>query len=237
MPVTKKLTTSAAGNDVKSFLNKIASTPNLRPAGRGGRLVFGMDATASRMPTWEQARRIQGEMFEVTEGLGGIEIQLCYYFGLEQFFATPWMTNPAALRKFMNAVRCVGGYTQVEKLLAHTREETRRKKVDALVFVGDCMEEDVERLCQLAGQLGLLNVPAFLFHEGNDPIAQSAFRQIASLTRGAYCRFDASSAGQLRDLLRAVAVYAAGGRKALQDFSKNQPGPVLQLTRQLNERG
>jgi hypothetical protein len=75
-----------------------------------------------------------------------------------------------------------------------------------------------------------------MFHEGPDPVAQRAFKEIARLTRGAYCAFDASSAGQLRDLLSAVAVYAAGGQKALQDFSKGRNQVVQQLTRQLGKR-
>jgi hypothetical protein len=38
----------------------------------------------------------------------------------------------------------------------------------------------------------------------------------------------------LRDLLSAVAVYAAGGRKALRDFSHERGEVVRQLTRQLD---
>jgi hypothetical protein len=62
-------------------------------------------------------------------------------------------------------------------------------------------------------------VPVFLFQEGGDARAERAFREIARLTKGAYCRFDAGSARQLRELLSAVAVYAAGGRKALEAAS------------------
>jgi hypothetical protein len=135
----------------------------------------------------------------------------------------------------MTSVSCQGGYTQIEKVLRQAIKQTRQKKVQALVFVGDCMEEDVDRLCQVAGELGMLGVPAFLFHEGAEPIAQKAFKQIARLTRGAYCAFDANSAGQLRDLLRAVAVYAAGGQSALQDFSKDRGELLRKLTRQLGK--
>jgi hypothetical protein len=135
----------------------------------------------------------------------------------------------------MTAVSCRGGQTQIEKVLRMAIRQTREKKVQALVFVGDCMEEDVDRLCHLAGELGMLGVPAFLFHEGAEPAAQRAFKQIARLTRGAYCAFDANSAGQLRDLLSAVAVYAAGGQAALQDFSKDRGEDVRKLTRQLGK--
>jgi hypothetical protein len=113
--------------------------------------------------------------------------------------------------------------------------EAKQQRVDALVFVGDCMEEKVDDLCQLAGELALHGVPAFLFQEGGDPVAEHAFRQIAKLTNGAYCPFDAGSAQQLRDLLSAVAVYAAGGRRALENFSQRRGETVRRLSRQLDK--
>ncbi len=95
------------------------------------------------------------------------------------------------------------------------------------------MEEDVDGLCQLAGELGMLRVPAFVFQEGQEPVARQAFEQIARLSCGAYCSFDASSAQQLRELLSAVAVYAAGGRRALKDYSRRAGREVMLLTSQL----
>jgi hypothetical protein len=96
------------------------------------------------------------------------------------------------------------------------------------------MEEDVDELCQRAGELGLLGVPMFVFQEGREPKAELAFKEIARLTGGAYCRFDAGSAGQLRELLAAVAVYATGGRKALEDLgAEAKGGAALRLLEQL----
>jgi len=118
--------------------------------------------------------------------------------------------------------------------LAHVIREAGKRKVDAAVFVGDAMEEDIDRLCHLAGELGLLGVPVFLFHEGGDPVVRRAFEQIARLSGGAYCPFDAASAQQLRDLLSAVAVYAAGGRQALLDFESKYGGGMLRLAQQLD---
>jgi hypothetical protein len=201
-----------------------------------GRLMFAMDATASREPSWDRACRIQGEMFSETAALGGLDIQLCYYRGYGEFEASPWLFSADALLQRMTGVTCRGGNTQIEKVLRQAIEQHGPKKIQALVFVGDCMEEDVDRLCHLAGQLGLLGLPVFMFHEGSDPVAQRAFKEIARLTRGAYCAFDTSSAGQLRDLLSAVAVYAAGGQKALQDFTRGRNQVVHQLTRQLEKR-
>lgn len=93
----------------------------------------------------------------------------------------------------------------------------------------------MDQLCKLAGEMGVLGIPAFLFHEGQDPAAARAFAQMAKLSGGACCRFDASAPDQLRDLLRAVAVFASGGRKALMDYGRKQGGMVLQLTNQMGK--
>jgi hypothetical protein len=136
----------------------------------------------------------------------------------------------------MTAVTCLGGQTQIGRVLNHALKETRREKVNAVVFVGDCMEEDIDYLCHYAGELGLLGVPVFIFHEGGEPVARRAFEQIARLSGGAYCPFDASSAQQLKELLSAVAVFAAGGRPALENYSRGKTGPVRQLTHQIGSR-
>ncbi len=230
-----KLPRKSSKSEVDAFIGKIRSTPVVKAGGDRGRLIFAMDATASREPTWDRACQIQGEMFRETATLGGLELQLCYYRGYGEFEASPWLSSADALLKRMTSVSCRGGFTQIEKVLRQAIRETKRKKVHAVVFVGDCMEEKVDRLCHLAGELGLLGVPVFVFHEGSEPGAQRAFRQIAGLTNGAYCSFDASSAAQLRDLLSAVAVYAAGGRAALQDFSRKSSELVRRLTHQLDK--
>ena len=229
----RKLPSQAPNAEVEAFLKRVAAAPRPRPAGTRGRLIFAMDATASREPTWDRACQIQGEMFEATADLGGLEIQLVFYRGFGEFRCSKWVTDSRSLVHQMTGVFCLGGQTQIRKVLQHAVEETKRKKVDAVVFVGDCMEEDVDNLCHLAGELGLLGVPVFLFHEGHEPIAQRAFRQIARLTNGAYCSFDAGSARQLRDLMSAVAVYAAGGRRALEDFGKRTGGAVPQIASQM----
>ena len=220
---------------IDAFVEQVRSTPVIKSGQERGRLMFAMDATASREPTWDRACQIQGEMFTETAALGGLDIQLCYYHGFGEFEASPWLSSAHALLQRMTSVSCRAGHTQIEKVLRQAIDQTKQKKVQALVFVGDCMEEDVDCLCQIAGELGMLGVPAFLFHEGAEPVAQRTFKQIARLTRGAYCSFDATSVGQLRDLLKAVAIYAAGGQSALQDFSKNRSELVQKLTRQLGK--
>jgi hypothetical protein len=226
---------SSAGQ-VDAFLKKLAAMPAVRPAGPRGRLIFALDATASRQPTWDQACMIQAQMFQAVGQMGGLDVQLVYYRGFHEFEAFPWLDNAAALTQRMTGVFCLGGHTQIARVLKHAIAETKAKRVNALVFVGDCMEEPADNLCHMAGQLGVLGLPIFLFHEGREPLAAATFQQLARLSSGAYCPFDAGSAHQLTELLRAVAVYAAGGLKALQDYSRNAGGKTLLLTRQLGAK-
>lgn len=229
-------TTKSGDNEVAAFLERLAATPAPHTGSRVGRLIFAMDATASRQPSWDRACHIQSQMFVETAKLGGLEIQLAFYRGFDEFHATPWHRSADALLKEMQRVSCMGGLTQIGKVLRHACNETKTSKVDALVFVGDAFEEEIDRVCHTAGELGVLGVPCFMFHERGRQRAGDAFRQIAQLTRGAYCHFDASSPQQLRDLLAAVAVFASGGRKALMDYSRTAAKPVRLLLEQLGPR-
>ena len=221
-------------SDVDAFLSQLAAAPALpRRAGARGRLIFAMDATASREPTWDTAIQIQAEMFSETAALGGLDVQLAWYRGFGEFRASEWVGDSQALVARMTGVRCLAGKTQIGRVLKNAVVEAKRGRVGALVFVGDAMEENLDALGELAGRLGLLGVRAFIFHEGRDAAAGRAFRHIATLTGGACCRFDASSAKQLRELLAAVAVYAAGGRAALEDYGRKKGGEVLKLTHQV----
>jgi len=220
--------------DIDAFLARVAATPAPRTDGtHRGRLLFGMDATASRQRSWDQALHIQSEMFETTRGLGGLDVQLVFYRGFGECKASKWFSDATALRKAMLKVQCLGGRTQIGRVLSRALKETRDKPVQAVVFVGDSMEEDADALCHQAGQLGLLKVPLFLFQEGHDPDATSVFRQMARLSGGAWCPFDASSADRLKELLAAVAVYAAGGRKALADHGRSRGGEIAGLLEQI----
>ncbi len=225
-----KLPTRQTSAAVAAFLDKVKSTPAVRAGDGTGRLMFAMDATASREPMWDRACRIQGEMFTATQGIGALAIQLVWYRGFGEFEASGWLTNSAELVRRMTAVSCHAGETQIARVLEHAIAETRARKVNAVVFVGDCVEESVDRLTKLAGDLGLLGVPVFVFHEGGDPVARRCFEEIARLSGGSYCPFDAASANALRDLLVAAATFAVGGHRALEDFNRKRGGPVLRLT-------
>ena len=177
---------AAPATAVQAFLRQVAALPQARPAnGRRGRLVFAIDATASRQASWDRACQLQGEMFAATQGLGGLAVQLAYYRGFQELAATPFLADPAELTRRMTGVSCLGGQTQIERLLQHVLRESRAERVNALVFVGDALEEALDPLCHLAGQLGLLGTPIFCFHEGDDPAAAAGFRQLAKISGGA----------------------------------------------------
>lgn len=224
------LTTPSTRSEVQSFVDKVRSLP---PRGSQGRLLFAMDATASREPTWAAARELQGAMFEEVRHLGGLSVQLCFYRGMNELRALPWHVQPDALMRAMGTVRCAAGHTQIIRVLRHALAEHVKERVAALVFVGDCVEEPLDQLAGSAGELGLKGLPVFVFQEGRDPRAERAFRQVARLSGGAWCPFDASSPDQLRDLLGAVAVYASGGRRALSDFAARRRGLAQQVAKQL----
>lgn len=223
----------SAKDEVAAFLSKVAATPRRSARTGNGRLLFAIDATASRQPTWDRASHLQHEMFEEAAAIGGLELQVAFFRGFGEFRATRWTTDSKALIRPMSRVFCLGGHTQIEKVLKHALRETKKERISALVYVGDCMEEDADTLCHLAGQLGMLKVPAFVFQEGYDRTAETCFRQMAKLSGGAYCRFDSASATTLRTLLRAVAAYAAGGRKALSDYNRKAGGEATLLLEQI----
>jgi hypothetical protein len=219
--------------EVDAFLQKVRTLGPAGQAGQRGRLIFALDATMSRQPLWDTACRLQADMFREAAAIGGLDVQLVYYRGLSECRASGWVSDARQLGALMERIDCRGGHSQIRKILAHARHETEKRKVQALVFVGDAMEEPLDDLCAAAGQLGLLGVPAFVFQEGHDPVAERAFREIARLSRGAYCRFDTGSAHELAELLRAVAAYAAGGMKALADLKARQNSGAVKLLAQL----
>ena len=226
-------TPAAADKAVADFIEGLKTVPVLRPVGKKGRLLFALDATMSREPTWEAAREIQSEMFREAGKVGGLLIQLACFRGQGEFFASPWLEDAATLAEAMSLVDCRGGRTQLRRVLEHALAEVGRERISAIVYIGDCFEERGKVACDLAGKIALNGVPIFVFHEGAEVYAGRLFKEIARITRGAYCPFDKGSAKQLAELLRAVAVYAAGGRTALVDHAARAGGSALLIAHQI----
>jgi hypothetical protein len=216
--------------DISRFLESADTLPQ-RYDGKpstSSRLVFALDATASRQPSWDRACQIQGQMFIAASQLGGLQIQLCYYRGYHEFHYSPWLSNTQTLLQTMTAVQCLGGYTQIERVLNHCIEEQQQNPIQAAIIIADAAEENVDTLCAKAGKLGILGVPLFMFQEGLDPGVRGCFQQMALVSKGAYAAFDENSAQQITDLLSAVATYASGGYDALERLPSSAAKQLLQ---------
>ena len=199
---------------VSEFLNKAKPSPT---APRSGRVIFALDATASRKPTWDAAMTVQAQMFESTASLGTLSISLVYYRGHDECRASRWTTNARELMRYMTSIECRAGSTQVKRMLQRALSETEREHVNAVIFVGDCFEEShhKDHCYALATSLREHETPVFIFQEGSNPYATEAFTQIAKLSDGSVCPFNSNSPETLRVLLEAVATLAVGGRQAL----------------------
>jgi hypothetical protein len=223
------LTGRSGADDIAAFVAAAKKVPAPASSGRG-RLIFALDATMSRQPTWDLAQTLQAKMFQVAAGLGGLDVQLVYFRGLDECRASNFVSGGQGLAELMSRIDVRGGSTQIRKVLAHARDEAKRAKVGALVFVGDAMEENPDKLAVLAGELALLGIKAFMFQEGHDPAAWRTFSEIARLTGGAYSAFDAGASARLAALLRAAAAYAAGGQAALAREAGTDPEARLLLS-------
>jgi hypothetical protein len=228
----KSLRKPSSNQEIGAFLNQVKALAPRNPAG-SGRLLFAMDATASRQGVWDRAMQVQGEMFLQAARVGSLQIKLAYYRGFMECYALPWSSSGVDLLKKMSEISCAAGTTQIARILKLAITEHEQRKINAVVFVGDSMEEDCDKLAHLAGRLGILGAPVFVFQDGHDVVAEKTFREIARLSKGVWCRFDANSANQLRDLLCGVAVYASGGSKALKTFSRNKSDALKLLSQHI----
>jgi len=220
---------------IKSFLEAVENLPVSSNKTKGS-LIFAMDATASRGPTWDVAISIQSQMFHEAAVFGGLEVQLVFYRGFSQCNASKWTDSSEIFGKIMSSVNVLPGRTQIERILRHAINQSEKKLINALIFIGDAMEEDIDILSDLAGRLGLRGVPIFIFHEGGFEPAASAFRHIAMLSGGAYSPFDTSSPDKLSSLMRAIGAFVAGGHKALNSSAKKFGGDILKLANQVKGR-
>ncbi len=221
---SKALRKKSSSSEIDAFL-KVAGKANLA---QSGRLIFALDATMSRQPTWSTAMVIQSSMFDAVGKAGGLSVQLVYFRGIGECRASKWVINADALRNLMLGIQCQGGQTQIAKVLKHAHRETTKAKVSALVFIGDALEESVDLLCQKSGELGLKGVRCFFFQEGHDLAAERGFREMARLSGGAYFRLGPDSAKELAELLGAVAIYARGGLQALTNSGRREARLLLE---------
>ena len=126
-------------SEVDAFLARAAQIAP--PTEARGRLIFALDATMSRQPTWDLACELQAGMFDTAASVGGLSVQLVYFRGIGETRASPFVANARALRDLMVKIDCRGGHTQIRKVLAHVRRESEKRPVAALAYVGDAMRK------------------------------------------------------------------------------------------------
>src|SRR3982075_2349916 len=118
LPETK----TSASEDIAAFVAKARAMSPHAPGARG-RLVFALDATMSRQPTWDMACALQADMFREAASLGSLDIRLVYYRGLSECRASGWISDREELAKLMCKIECRGGNTQIGKGLSEARRE------------------------------------------------------------------------------------------------------------------
>ena len=204
--------------EIDAFIQRARTLAPPTEAGKRGRLIFALDATMSRQPTWDTACTLQGEMFREAGSIGGLDVQLVYFRGLNECRASRWVSDGAGLGDLMARIALPRRpHADPQGAEPRARRDATKARWRRWSMSATRWRKRSTISAAAAGELGLRGMPAFMFQEGHDPIAEQAFREIARLTRGAYCRFDLSAAHELGELLRAAAVYAAGGVKALAD--------------------
>src|SRR5690349_22378161 len=116
--------------EIDAFLAKVRTVgPATAAQGARGRLIFALDATMSRQPTWDTACTLQADMFREAAGTGGLDIQLVYFRGLSECRASGWVAGSDKLAELMSRIDCRGGQTQIGKILHHAREEHALQKI------------------------------------------------------------------------------------------------------------
>jgi hypothetical protein len=202
---------------VDAFLER-----NRQRMATGGRLIFALDATASRQPTWDLAVENQSLMFAEAGRVGGLEIQLAYFRG-DQFRVSEWTADAPTLAARMREISCRRGETQWGRVLEHVRQQHQQKPVSAAVCIGDCVEESQDGLYAAAAGLPRL----IMVQDGGDPTAPVVFAELARRTNGAHFKLGSDSGRELRELLRGIGAYAAGGRTALEHLGTDSARALL----------
>jgi hypothetical protein len=182
------------------------------PALPRGRVIFAVDATGSRAATWTIARDLQAQMFREAAPVGALNLQLLF-FGGDKCRASKWTSSGEQLAQWMGKIDCDPGMTQIASVLRHALREHETAPVQALTFIGDACEEEIDLLSGLAGALGAAGVPIFAFQEGRDPTALRAFRLLALRSGGKYFEFNQTTqaVARLAEQLGAVARFAVTG--------------------------
>ena len=191
------------------------------------RLVFGFDATASREPAWDTARRVTDALVKALPG--ELDVALAVHGGGRLHTFTDFTANASTLRDRAAGIGCLAGPTRMLPLLSRA---LAAPGVRVVVYTGDVFEESPGRGQRIADALGRAGVRLFVLHDVADWMARrdaEVFLDLARRTGGCVLPFDAQAPARLRELLAAVAVYAVGGLALLEQKRSAMPGAVVLL--------
>lgn len=211
---------------------KIASVPSkaaLRAAAvseRRPRLVFGIDATASREPAWEAAKKITDSLFTTLPG--ELDVALAVHGGGVVSMFSAFSSDVQRFRDLAAGVSCRAGHTQLVPLMQRTREHP---DVKVFLYIGDCFEESEEEAYEAADALKARGIRAVMLHDASsgDMAARRVFEEIAKRTGGVCLDFYGGDRQAMKNIFEAVAVLAVGGIKLLQQRRSQLPGAAKLL--------
>jgi hypothetical protein len=210
------------------FARPQASPPAMEgPSSLRPRLVFGFDATASREPAWAVARQVTDAVVRALPG--ALDVALAVHGGSRLHTFTEFTANPATLRDRAAAIQCRAGATRMLPILSRA---LGMPNVRVVTYIGDVFEESPGRGRKLADEMGRRGIRLFVLHDVADWTARrdaELFLDLARRTGGCVLPFDANAPDRLRELLAAVAVYAVGGEKLLEQKRATLPGAALLL--------
>jgi len=212
------------------WLEKLYPTPSRaavepRVAGKRGKLLFAIDATASREPAWEAAKQLTDSFFDAVPGM--IDIGLAAYGGNRVHTFTPYVADARRLRRLASGISCRAGYTQLLPIL---RRVVETGDVGVVLYITDAFEEDATTAARLAEMLKAKGTRVIVLFDGwSDSEARAVFEDLAARTGGAVLPFEASAIERLKGLIAAAAVLAVGGEVLLAAKSNSLPGATLLL--------
>jgi hypothetical protein len=191
------------------------------------RLIFAVDATASREPAWTAARQVTDALVKALPG--ALDVALAVHGGSRVHTFTAFTSDANTLRDRAAGVSCVAGMTRLLPILSTS---LKHPAVRVVIYIGDVFEENLLRGRQIADAMGAQKTRLIVLHDTADPAARrdaEVFWDLAKRTGGCVLPFDAAASGRLRDILSAVAVYAVGGEKLLRARRHELPGAVALL--------
>jgi hypothetical protein len=198
------------------------------------RLIFGFDATASREPAWATARTVTDALVKALPG--ELDVALAVHGGSMLHTFTEFTADPNKLRDRAASIACIAGTTRLLPILSRALSNAG---VRVVVYIGDVFEESPIRGRKLADAMGLKGIKLIVLHDTADWNARrdaEVFLDLARRTGGCVLPFDANAPARLRDLLAAVAVYAVGGERLLNEKREELAAAPL-LLEHLSGRG